>query len=256
MKASGQMGTIVAGQGVVRCFAVLLFCCSAVAAIAEAPDRSELLAALDAESFEAREAATQALLADETLDEAGILTMLEEAKSPEQQHRLMRVARHRVLTAARLEHFKDDANASLGISHEVVNLRPDPEAAPRAAVRVILTLPGFPGHTALRPGDLVTAIDGQTFPAGFTGQGFAAAVRAYEPGQAVTLTVIRDENTIEVPVTLASGAALEAMYDTGSVGLTFQFAATWRQARQRFLEAMPAAPVLEAEEEDAADGDG
>jgi len=233
-----------------RFSAVLLFCCSAVTTPAQPTDATELLAALNDPSFETREAATQRLLADESLTEADILGLLGEAKSPEQRHRLMRVARHHVLTRARIEHFKDDANASLGISQEVVVAGRE-----QAAVRVILTLPGFPAHAHLRPGDLITAIDGDTFPAAFNGQGFAAKVRSYKPGQAMTLTIRRDDQRLDVKVALASGEALEAMYDTGSVGLTFQFAAIWRQARGRFAQAMPEleelAPVKDADTGDA-----
>jgi putative serine protease PepD len=61
--------------------------------------------------------------------------------------------------------------------------------------------PGGPAESAgLKPGDTVTAIDGKTVS---STDGFIAMIDTYSPGSKVTLTVKRDGQTKQIPLTLA-----------------------------------------------------
>jgi putative serine protease PepD len=78
----------------------------------------------------------------------------------------------------------------------------EPTSGPAGAL-VTEVVPNSPAAgSGLRPGDLVTAIDGDAVE-GMSD--LAARIRAIEPGTRVTLTIERDGRTMEVPVTLGSG---------------------------------------------------
>jgi serine protease Do len=72
-----------------------------------------------------------------------------------------------------------------------------------AGALVTEVVPNSPAaESGLRPGDLVTSIDGDAVE-GMSD--LAARIRAIEPGTRVTLTIERSGRTMEVPVTLGSG---------------------------------------------------
>jgi putative serine protease PepD len=78
----------------------------------------------------------------------------------------------------------------------------EPTSGPAGAL-VTEVVPNSPAAgSGLRPGDLVTAIDGDAVE-GMSD--LAARIRAIDPGTRVTLTIERDGRTMEVPVTLGSG---------------------------------------------------
>jgi len=226
----------------------LVIAAACLAAFAQAQPPDDLLPRLDDPSYAVREDALGALLADDSIDEDAIAALLRRSRTAEQRHRLIAAAKHHVLRAAREADFGEGANASLGISHDAVNLV-DPEGNKAGAVYVILTLPGFPGHAVLRSGDVITAIDDKPFAPDMSRDRFAAIIRSYEAGRRITMTVRRGEAEVRVTTTLASGKALETMYDGATVEPTFRYAELWRAARARLEADLPAVPVLgEAEE--------
>jgi len=204
---------------------------------------AQILPRLNDPSYEVREDALGELLADDSIDEDAIAALLRQSETAEQRHRLIAAAKHHVLRAAREADFGEGEHGSLGISNDAVNLV-DPDGNKAGAVYVILTLPGFPGHAVLRSGDLITAIDGKPFPPDMSRDRFAAIIRSYEAGTRITLNVRRGEAEVAVTTTLASGAALEAMYDGATVEPTFRYAELWRLARADFETEMPPVPVL------------
>lgn len=210
---------------------------------AHARDAQDILDRLDHPEHDTRQAATAELLADETLNEDKLAALLRRSDTPEQRHRLMSVARHHVLRLAREAQFPDDSNAALGISHDAVQ-RTDEHGNRIGAVYVVMTLPGFPGHAALRPGDIITALDGEPLPAGAAPDRFAAIIKSFDAGTQVTLTVHRDNQTFDAQVTLASAPALHAMYDDAPFQPTFQYASLWRDARARLETEIPPVTTL------------
>lgn len=78
----------------------------------------------------------------------------------------------------------------------------EPTSGPAGAL-VTEVVPNSPAAgSGLRPGDLVTAIDGDAVE-GMSD--LAARIRAIDPGTRVILAIERDGRTMEVPVTLGSG---------------------------------------------------
>ena len=101
----------------------------------------------------------------------------------------------------------------LDIDHEL-----GPEPAPRAiaaderdatAVLILYTHPGFPGHAWLRPGDLVLAVDDRAFGKDFPVGGFQEIVVAHQPGEQITLRLLRDGQVMDVSFPLADARALQ-----------------------------------------------
>lgn len=89
---------------------------------------------------------------------------------------------------------------------------------PLAVTKVVSVLPGSPAASVgLVPGDVIQAVDGQTFPY-FDSQAPTDVLRAH-PGQRVTLTVQHPGGGIsQVPVTLRDEAAIQA--GQGALGIT------------------------------------
>jgi membrane-associated protease RseP (regulator of RpoE activity) len=74
--------------------------------------------------------------------------------------------------------------------------------APRpAGVLISGTIPGYPAHGALAPGDIVVAVNCTTTP---TLDEFSRALSNFKPGEAVKLTIIRDGKKLNFTLTLAT----------------------------------------------------
>jgi serine protease Do len=78
----------------------------------------------------------------------------------------------------------------------------------RSGVRVTRVLPG--GRTALQPGDIITAIDGEPVQASQPSDAdlFATMVRQYKIGSTVQLSVLRGTEERKVPVALDAAPRL------------------------------------------------
>lgn len=208
--------------------------------------RDQVVALLDDESFNVRQAAEARLLADDTLDPAALKKLIAQAKSAEQRYRLLRVAEHHVLREVRLREFGDQPQrAAIGFSYQPVLPADNPElTAP--AVTVTATMPGFPGHAYLRPGDMVLAINGNA-PRGIQHRDLVTTwlsdnIRFHRPGDTVTLTVRRDGTTFDLDVPCGHGNALDQMYTTNGKDAAFRerpYEETWQAARAKLVEGLP-----------------
>ena len=75
---------------------------------------------------------------------------------------------------------------------------------------------GSPAEEAgLREGDIVTAVDDTQIT---SADGLIIAAREHSIGDTVTLTVVRDDETIEVDVTLGSDAEVQTESQDGTTG--------------------------------------
>jgi len=214
-----------------------------------APTRDELVEQLGDADFGQRESATAALLADDSIDEEALREMLLTAKTPEQRHRLMALARHHILRVLRREQFTDQEEAgAIGFSYDALLPDQNPHAD-HAGVVILKTLPGFPGHIYLRPNDVILQINGQPCWGRdvATVQNFVRSAIAWRAaGETHRLSMVREGERIEIEVPCVGASALTAMYTTSARGSILQndFEEAWTQARQRLLIGLPEPAAL------------
>lgn len=206
--------------------------------------REVLVENLDNPSFEVRESATSALLADDTIDEPALRQMLLAVESLEARHRLLALARHHTLRLLRAEQFTEPEEAgAIGFSYDALLPKQNPHAD-HAGVLILRTLPGFPGHVHLRPNDVILEINGQPCRGNSVSavQEFVRSAIAWkEAGQTHRLTVVREGEQLELEVPCVAASALGAMYTTSARGSILQndFEEAWTQARERLLADLP-----------------
>jgi len=172
----------------------------------------EILAKLDHPDPDIREAQTRELLGDLRVTPEHVLDALERARTWEQRHRLIEIARHHFIreVIARGDRSKDAA--AIGIRLDTAALLDD-AATSRYVVRVDATFPGFPGHAVLRPGDLVLAIPGTgPLDAGRPTDTFTRRIQSMNPGDELTLDIQRDGEIQRVSMRLGSLQALHTIY--------------------------------------------
>ncbi len=232
--------------------------------------RDAVLALLDHEDFAVRESAEAHLLADNTLDRVALRRLLLEAETDEQRHRLARVAEHHVMREVREREFgqgvgeeadgpeevdrlparRPRASAAVGFSYQPLLTEDNPQTN-TPAVTVTATMPGFPGHVYLRPGDLVVAVDGQT------AQGIrhrelitnwlGNRIAFHQPGDTLTLTVVRSGEAFTVEIVCAQSTALNRMYSTNGFNAAFReqpYAELWDRAHAGLTEGLSEPEVL------------
>jgi hypothetical protein len=219
--------------------------------LAERP-RGEVVALLNDDDYAVREQAEANLLMDDTLDRAALRGLIASAESAEQRYRLLRVAEHHVMRAVRERLFgeRDDAavdgfrrrqNASVGFSYSSF-LGDENPVTQTPGVMVTATMPGFPGHAYLRTGDRIIAINGQTARGIRHRELIEDWVRNrigfHQPGDTITLTVIRENKTLDVSMPCAQGQALMVMYvSNGLAPATRQgeYTQMWLDARAELV---------------------
>ena len=236
-------------------------------------DRQDVVAALDHEKFAVRESAQAALLTDNTLGKAALKQLIEQAKSPEQRQRLLRIAEHHVLRELRERDFgqavepaeidgavpfrRASRPASVGYSYEPVMAHENPHAQ-LAGVRVIATMPGFPGHAHLRSGDIIVQIAGQGLSANHQHHDITNWVRwrisAHQAGDTMAFTLLRDGELLTIELVCAEGLALGHMYTTDAFETAARkepYKRAWREAHDELTEKLPKpktlTPVMAAE---------
>lgn len=165
-----------------------------------------LLRQLDAPDAATRERATRELMRSPELGDATLITALDRADSPEAAHRLRGVLRHRAI-ASMWADLPGGEGASLGLRHADAPPHAYPNQ-PLPGARVVATLPGFPAHAALRPGDVVVAVADAPLPADNTASAFTAAIERQPPRRPLSVTLIRDANRRRVVLDTAPKAAL------------------------------------------------
>lgn len=146
------------------------------------------------ESWSVREAATEALgtvgQEDESARDAAIVAALARADLPEEVRlRLVRVAAWR---------FRSTALGGLGVSFGT--------SSGEAKVPIQGVVPGFPASDMLRPGDEVTAVDGEIV-GGM--EHLRAEILSRRPGDTLPVWIRRDRTMLEMALPLGSYASLE-----------------------------------------------
>lgn len=206
---------------------------------------STVIEGLSDQDYEVRRAATELLLLDESLTTPQLAAWYALADQPEAQQRLIIVARHHFLRELRLERFPTAGPGSIGVvqSIQVAPIKPNadgredgvnarPPARPSTFALVTRVLDGFPASGRLRPLDRVVAVDGKLLGGPGNNQRFEDLMRRYQANQPITLTVERDNETVDVVIQLANGNALGNMYAFPEFGLTADFDRAWVQYQQ------------------------
>jgi len=218
---------------------------SAPAALSPARVR-ELLLQLDDRRWAVRDRATAELktAGRERLDDLAVA--YKAARSWEVRLRIKEVAAHIFLTSE-----LKMSGGFLGVRHRMLT-EVDQANQPvvQGGMRIVEVLPNTAAQAAgLMPGDTITAIDGQALRADQGPDDFARRIGRLTQGSRVRLTVLRGEQSLDVPVTL--GARPLEFNDQRTeeyVKAQGRFAAMWRSrfdANDRNLNmAQPEAPAV------------
>ena len=176
--------------------------------------------------------------------------LLVASETPEQRHRLLRVARHHVIRRMIEENFGELAGpGSMGLSHHVVRVTGPDGEADRTGVMVVMTLPGFPAYAMLEPGDVIVDFAGEPIPRRMSPQQqFPNMIRTHQSGDTIDLTVMRNGQAKRLQLTLCQGQALAQVYDRDGVSLNEPYRSRWAAERARvqaLLEPAPPEPPAE-----------
>lgn len=197
-----------------------------------APTRAELVERLADPEYAVRADATDALLRDNTLDEPALRAMLEDpsAADPERRRRLLLIAEHHLMRALIRAWAEENTpigvreSAAVGFSYNP--LLPDKNPyGEDAAIIILATMPGFPGHAYLQPGDVVLSIDGRSTRSGTiesVRRWVRGAIGAHLDGGSVRMTIQRGEDTLELVMRCTGIDALNEMYTTTGEGSTIR----------------------------------
>jgi hypothetical protein len=174
---------------------------------------------LDSPNPAVRDRATTDLMIRDGFGSDDLSKAMRETKTPERRLRLIRVATHRFFAAIPARSAAPDHDSgSLGVNLSDVdptNRIVRPYQCPilqTPAVLITGTLPGFPAYAYLRPGDLVTAIDGQVFPDDIDQDKFVERIKGFAPGQVMTLDLLRDGVKMRVRIKLDSKQRLTEIH--------------------------------------------
>ncbi len=208
-------------------------------------DDAQVLADLGSEDYAVRQAATRRLLQDDDLTQDDLDRLFVQCETPEQRHRLLRIARHHDIRRMIETRFRDTTGpGSMGLSHTVVQVRTEEadesQAQPRTGVMAALTLPGFPAYATMDPGDVIIEFDGQPIPEKVIGQTFLQMIKAKRAGDTIRMTVVRNGSTVEVQMTLNNSQALSEAYDINGVTLNNPYRKQWAQTREAMLSLVEA----------------
>lgn len=199
-----------------------------------------ILKQLENEDYAQRQHATSQLLRDERLTVAAIERLYELSTGEEQRHRLLVVARHHMVRHIIQSEFDSDGHGFIGIGLASTTWLDDAHRT-RPAIAVTATIPGFPGHVYLQPGDLIVDFEGLGV-VGADGpiavdMAFKGMITSKRAGQKVALTVLRDGRKLGVNVVLANATAV--VYDKDTVGLQPDIQNRWQQRKKQLQETQP-----------------
>jgi len=201
--------------------------------------RQQLVDQLGHESYAKRQAATRTLMRGPSLSDAQLRAMLERAASAEQHHRLLQVAKHQTIRSFRRNNFDRPQKGALGIRHHArpAMARPEGEGA---AVVVVETIVGFPGHSHFEPGDQIIAINGQPVPDNADDEHLPRRITQFRKGEKLRLTLLRRGERRRMELTLAGSDALGAATQQRRVGaipgLSELFIRAWHQRREQLIK--------------------
>lgn len=222
--------------------------------------RDQVIALLDHQDYAMRQSAEAHLLTDNTLDRGTLRQLVTQSKSDEQRFRLIRVAEHHIMRIEREASFGGDqpvivdrfnrvipAAGAIGFSYMPELTQPHPLTGTPGVV-VTATMPGFPGHAHLRPGDLVVAIDGRTArPHTNVTSWLSDTIGSHAPGEDITVTIVRDEQLVRLHIACAQAQALGEMYTSNGRDAAFRerpYSDIWRNAQQQLTQDLPKPKAL------------
>jgi len=238
---------------------VTRFLAAAVLLLAAGPAHAEpteahraLADQFDAESYAEREAASAALMSDDTLGFDDLRTLINGAETLEQRQRLLTVAQHHLIADAIDRDFLPAGMAALGLSYQEVPASVL-DRVDDAGVLVVFTLTGFPANAALRPGDIITRVDGRPLPDGGAANRFGEVIQSHQAGAELDLTVYRGTEELTVQVELVSRIAMDAVFDQVTSGLKQPYLKRWEAARAALLADTEDPPTLEPVKHEAPD---
>lgn len=233
----------------------LIVPCLAAAPVAAEPNNPiadvAVLQALADPQYTTRRDATERLMWDEAVRGTDIARLYALADSPEARHRLIRVATHRVIADIRRRDFPQIGKGSIGIAHQALS-GDLPPALGQPGILVARTFEGFPAHGRLRVGDVILGVDGTPLADNLRGNQaanlFIQAVQSRKAGAVISLSVLRDEQTLDIEFPLANLDALQQMYEPNGGGLKAAFAQAAQQAVWAMINGDPTAPTSEPRE--------
>lgn len=212
--------------------------------------REQRLAQLADPDHAVRADATAALLQDDTIDEPALAAMLAQADHPEQRRRLIHIAEHHLMRV-RLNEVADELRgdgppdqASVGFAYEPLLPEHNPHGRD-AAIVILDTMPGFPGHAYLRPGDVILAINGLSSRSATVDairRWVPGAIGRHREGDPIALTVHREGEAVEITLNAAGIRTLNEAYDTTGAGTTVRsvaFEEYIEQALARLTDGLP-----------------
>ncbi|MEE9403888.1 MAG: PDZ domain-containing protein [Algisphaera sp.] len=195
---------------------------------------AERLTALDDPDYALRETATDLLLHDDTLDLDALAQAMPAAPSPELRQRLLNIAHHHTVRKIRFDSFETEGRGSIGVVQSMVSEPDDVFGPEKSYVLVTRALPGFPAYGRLRPMDQIVGLNDQPLNDLDQVESFPRMLQAFNAGQEIHLTVLRNGETLDVSLTLASRTALAAIYTQPGFTLSPKFDDLWQQRRKAF----------------------
>lgn len=164
----------------------------------------EFIQDLQSEEFQVRESAEAALLDWSRKDpKARVLLILDKAReAPDPE---VRQRSHNVLRGLAMDEYLLDGEGFLGI--QMVALRAEVPhgdgAQNREVIGITRVLRGTPAHDAeLRVGDMIVSVNGEKLDAEDALTSFQNRIRAIKPGTPAQLEMLRDQEIIEIEITL------------------------------------------------------
>jgi C-terminal processing protease CtpA/Prc len=172
-----------------------------------------LLENLSSPDYETREQATTGLMTREDFNDDKLAAALRKSAG-ESRQRLIRIALHRYFARLAPNEVREDDTASLGVDISAGNIvRPEQNPLLKhPAMMISNTKPGFPAYVALRSGDLIIAVDGQSFDDNLDATDFSALIQRYKAGQSMTLDILRGGKKLTIKVKLDSLRRLNDVY--------------------------------------------
>ncbi len=230
---------------VIMTTAVIALTLCGIPTLSQAADLDAVLQQLDHPAYVIRQDATHTLLADQTIKIEQFIALYTKAKTPEQRHRLTAIMKHHLIRQIRLEQFPQEGPGSIGIRQKGL---PAEETWPQKNTGPVIlvegTYPGFPAYTYLLPGDLIIAVNDQRIAEPGTNepqiaQSFGQLIKSHATGEQLSLTLIRNDQTLTVTFALANLDALNQMYTLDRAALRAPFSQLWLALENHMREITP-----------------
>lgn len=189
---------------------VLSWCCMAAApvsrpagTVAVAPDGRQLrlwVAGLMDPDASERQKSREALLNLKRADLPALRAAVGDFKALDQRtiEELRDVVGHVFLTG---ETYDKEEAGFLGVTMSLSDFAGEP-GGQRPDIVIDARMPGFEGYRALQDGDAILDVEEASLPQPARRMHFIETIKAFKPGQRLTLKVLRQGQVLRVPVTL------------------------------------------------------